>query len=73
VFLTIWTLTQVYPLEMLMVSLLNWTLGYWIGRAMLRKLLLERLNKMTTRYVTAQAAANCWKDEVEDLATKVKE
>lgn len=72
-FSTLWILIQLYPLQMMLVGLCNWVLGYWVGRAILRRELHKRLARMTDKYLTAQAAANCWKDEVEELAQRVPE
>lgn len=40
---------------------------------MLRRCLLLKLKRMTTRYEVADLAAETWKNEVEDLASKVKD
>lgn len=70
---TWWTVLQLYPVLFFLVAILNWCLGCWIGRRRLRRELTRKLSLMTDKYERATAAANCWKDEVEELAERVRE
>ncbi len=70
-FTTLWVLIQVYPLQFLLVSLANWILGFWVGRALLRKDFHQRMARMTSKWLDQKAAAMVWRDEVEDLVLKI--